>query len=174
MKWVLIVVAGLVGIVALVAIVGSLLPKGHVARRTAHYTQTPDSVWAAIADVPGQASWRTDLKSVERAEDRNGKQVWRETSKRGDVVPYETTEIIPPRRLVRTIADPDLPYGGRWIYEVAAEPTGARLTITEEGLVYNPIFRFVSHYFLDMGATIEGYMKALGTRFTETPTIDKT
>jgi hypothetical protein len=173
MKWVLIAVAGLVGLVVLVAIIGSLLPKGHVARRTAHYTQSPDSLWAAIADFPGQAAWRTDLKSVERADDRNGRQVWRETSKRGDVVPFETSELIPPRRLVRTIADPDLPYGGRWIYEVAAEPNGASLTITEEGQVYNPIFRFMSRFFFDMGATIEGYQKALGKRFGETPTIDK-
>ncbi len=173
MKWLLIALGAVVGIVAIVAGIGAMLPKAHVVRRSATFAQPPDSVWAVIADFGGQAAWRADIKSVERMADRDGKAVWREVSLRGDAVPYETTEIDAPRRLVRTIADPGLPYGGRWIYEVAPAPGGSTLTITEEGEVYNPVFRFVSHFFMDMGATADGYLTALGRRFGQTSTIVK-
>jgi uncharacterized protein YndB with AHSA1/START domain len=161
MKWVLIVVGALVGLVGIVAIIGSFLPKAHTARRRLLVAQPPERVWAAVTDFPGQAAWRPELKAVERATDRDGKEVWREIPKRGDAMPLETTELVAPRRLVRTIADPSLPFGGRWVYEVEPAPGGARLTITEEGEVYNPIFRFVSHFFMDPAATIDAYLRAL-------------
>lgn len=171
MKWIVIALGALVMLVVVAAAIGSALPKGHVAKRSASFAQTPDRVWAVLTDFAGQAAWRADIKSIERASDRDGKPVWREVSKRGDVVPYETTEAEPPRRLVRTIADPKLPYGGRWIYELTPTPTGTRLTITEEGEVYNPIFRLVSR-FMDMSATIDGYLLALGRHFGETPVLE--
>jgi len=173
MKWVLIIVGAIGALVAVVAIIGSLLPKGHVARRTAHFAQPPEQVWVAISDFAGQAAWRPELKAVEPAGDRNGKAVWLEVPKSGSPMPLETTEMDAPRRLVRTITDPKLPFGGRWIYDVAPEPGGSRLTITEEGEVYNPIFRFVSHYFMDTAGTIEGYLTALSAKFAEPPRIDK-
>ena len=166
MKWILIPIGALVALIVLAMAIGALLPKGHVAQRSADFSQPPERVWAAISDFAGQASWPRDVKAIERIGDRNGKAVWRETSAGGDVIPYETTELDPPRRLVRTIADPKLPYGGRWIYEVAGAPTGARLTITEEGEVYNPIFRLVSR-FMDMRATMDRYLVSLGEHFGE-------
>jgi uncharacterized protein YndB with AHSA1/START domain len=172
MKWILTIFGVVVALISLAAIIGALLPKGHVARRSAQFAQPADSVWAVISDFASQAAWRPDIKAVERLDDRNGKPVWREVSKGGDKVPYETTEMDAPRRLVRTIADPSLPFGGRWLYEIVPAAGGSRLTITEEGEVYNPVFRFVSHFFLDMGATAEAYLKALGARFGETPHIE--
>jgi uncharacterized protein YndB with AHSA1/START domain len=173
MKWPLVALGAAVGIVAVVVAIGAMLPKAHVVRRSATFAQPPDSVWAVISDFAGQASWRTDIKSVERIADRNGNAVWREVSLRGDAVPYETTETDAPRRLVRTIADPGLPFGGRWTYELARAPGGSTLTITEEGEVYNPVFRFVSHFFMDMGATAEAYLAALGKRLAEVPATRK-
>jgi uncharacterized protein YndB with AHSA1/START domain len=171
MRWVVFVVGALVAVVVLVVAIGAMLPKGHVARHSAVFAQPPERVWGTITDFAGQASWRSDIKSVEPAPERNGKQVWRELSTRGDAVPYETTEMDPPRRLVRTIADPKLPYGGRWIYELAPAPGGTRLTITEEGEVYNPVFRVVSR-FMDMSATMKAYLVALGKHYGESPTLE--
>src|ERR1051325_1029856 len=103
MKVILGVIVFLVVIVAVACVVGYSLPKAHTTARSAVYNRPADSVWAAITDFQGQARWRTDIKSIGPAPDRNGKPVWREVSKRGDTVPYETTEMEPPRRLVRTI-----------------------------------------------------------------------
>lgn len=173
MKWVLIVLGALVALVAIVAVVGTLLPKGHVATRTAVFSRPPEAVWAAITDFAGQAAWRPELKAIERAADRDGRAVWREIPKSGSPMPLETTESLAPARLVRTIADPKLPFGGRWVYDLAPSGTGTRLTITEEGEVYNPIFRFVNHYFIDVAGTIEAYLTALSAHFGEPARIER-
>jgi hypothetical protein len=75
-----------------------------------------------------------------------------------------STAFEPPRRLVTRIADEDLPFGGTWTYEL--EPLGAstRVILTENGEVYNPIFRFVSRFLLGHDATMIVYLDALEER----------
>ena len=53
---------------------------------------------------------------------------------------------------------------------MSSRPTdaGTRLTITENGEVYNPIFRFVSRFFLGYTSTMESVLRALGTKHGET------
>lgn len=65
------------------------------------------------------------------------------------------------------IADKDLPFGGTWTYEVNRLPSGATLKITENGEVYNVLFRFMSRFVFGHHATIETYLKYLGRKFRE-------
>jgi len=62
---------------------------------------------------------------------------------------------------VVVIASKDLPFGGRWEYDVAPDGNGSRLTITERGEVYNPIFRFMARFIFGYTKTIEEYQAAL-------------
>jgi uncharacterized protein YndB with AHSA1/START domain len=172
MKWAWIIAGGLAGLVALVAIIGSLLPRGHKARGSARFKQSPESVWAAITDYAGQVQWRAELKSVERDPDQEGKPVWREIQKNGDALPLATIEEVPGKRLVRKIADPSLPFSGTWTYELQAAEGGCVLTITEDGEVSNPIFRFVARVFMDPSATLRGYLAALGRKFGEDASVE--
>ncbi len=167
MIWVLASVGILAGLVMLVAAVGSFLPPEHVASRTLKLAQPPEIVWQTIIDRGGQPAWRADLKSIEPFPHRNGHEVWQEVSRRGDRLTLEALEIIPPRRLVTRIADEDLPFGGRWEYEITPAASGCHLTITEIGQVYNPIFRFISRFVIGHAATIEQYLKALAAKFGE-------
>jgi hypothetical protein len=89
---------------------------------------------------------------------------WRETDSSGAIA-YERVETIAPRRIVNRIADPKLPFGGSWTYEVAPSGDGTELTITENGEVYNPLFRFVSRFIMGHSATIEKYQHDLAARF---------
>lgn len=172
MKWVLIVVGGLLLLVALAAAIGSLLPKAHVASRTAHYRQPPEAVWAAITDYKNFHGWRTGLRSVEPRPEKNGWPQWKEVWSDGTELPLDMIEFDPPRRMVTRIANPDLPFGGTWTYEIAAEAGGCSLTITERGEVYNPIFRPVSRL-TDPSATIRDYQVALGRKFGEQTTSER-
>lgn len=174
MKWVLIPVGAVVALVAIAAGIGAMLPKGHTAARTARFSQSAEAVWVAITDYSGQTSWRTELERVEQLPDHQGHPVWREFPKSGSPMTLETLEALPPRRLVRRIADEDLPFGGTWMYEIEATAEGSTLTITEDGEVYNPFMRFVMKVFLDPGATAEGYLKALGKKFGEDVAVEKT
>src|SRR5262245_32768383 len=133
MRWAAIVLGALIGAIALVALIGLLLPKSHVARASARYSKTPEELWAVITDFAAQPTWRSDLASATQVTGKAGPPVWQERQKNGQTMPLATTEAVPPRRLVRTIADSTLPFGGRWIYDLASEGGGTRLTITEEG-----------------------------------------
>jgi hypothetical protein len=56
---------------------------------------------------------------------------------------------------------------------ITADGPGASIVaITEHGSVYNPAFRFVSKFIMGHTATIDAYLRALGSRFgaTVTPT----
>ena len=170
MRRILMVLTGLAAFVGGVAIVGMLLPSGHIASRSIVLPQPRDSVWAVVTDYASQPSWRKDVTRVERVIDGPGGEIWREDG--ADPLLLQTTESVPPSRLVRTIADTTQPFGGRWIYEFEATPSGGtRVTVTEEGEVYNPIFRVVSR-FMDPSATIREYLTNLAARFGEQVTIE--
>lgn len=163
MKWVLIVGAVLVGLVAVMAIVGLMLPKAHVASRRARVAQPPAAVWAVVTDFAGMASWRSDLKSVEMLDEHDGLPAFREHGDNGDIA-MQVVEMRAPEHLVVRIADPDLPFGGAWTWELATEGGGTAVTITERGEVRNPIFRFLSRFVFGHTATMERVLADLGKK----------
>lgn len=167
MEWIWIVLAVSAGPFILVTVVGLLLPQGHVVSRAARYRQPPEIIWSSITDYAGQPRWCPELERVERLPDRNGHPVWQEFTRSGPPLTLETTTADAPRRLVRRIVDPDLPFGGSWIFDVGAGEDGALLIITEKGEVYNPYFRLVARLFMDPGATAEAYLRALAGKFGE-------
>jgi uncharacterized protein YndB with AHSA1/START domain len=161
MIWVLVAVGVVAGLIVAIVLIGLLLPKGHTASRTATFARPPEVVWDVIADFRAAPTWRKELARVEVLADANGQPVWKEVPKRGTPLTLQRIECDPPRRLVGKIADPKLPFGGCWVYELKPVPSGCTLTITENGEIYNPVFRFVSQFF-NLAATIELYLKQLG------------
>ena len=166
MKWVLIVLGVIVGLILLIGLVGMLIPKSHVASRKARFNQPPQTVWDAITDFQGQTSWRTNLSTVERLPDREGNAVWRETNRRTGPLKMMMMTSDPPHRMVNQIVD-NKSFGGTWIYEITPTDRGCELTITERGEIYNPIFRVFARFVLGYTATMETYLKQLGTKFGE-------
>lgn len=180
-----VVIGALILLVAVVALIGTMLPRNHVAARMVRVKQAPEQVFAIISDVEKMPAWRADLKRVEiLPSDANGHMMFREQG--SDAVTYRVETSEPPRRRVVRIADTNLPYGGTWTYEVApaaAPPAqdggvgvradGAPLTqvtITERGEVYNPIFRFMSRFVFSHHASIDAYLAALGKKLGESVT----
>lgn len=153
-------------LVALMAIIGKSLPQGHVAARRVRLRQPAETIWQAISDIDGFTSWRTNLKRLERLPDRDGKPVWREFTSQGTLT-LEQIEAVPPRRMVGRIADPKLPFGGTWTYEIEPADGGSQVTITENGEIYNPLFRFLARYFFGYHGALETYLKQLGKKFGE-------
>lgn len=135
MKIVLIALALVIVPVALVVLIGAMLPVAHHAQRTAQLSKSPAEVYAVLA---GPTDWQPGRK-----------------------VPFEQLEANPPRKLVTRISDRSLPFGGTWTYELKPSNMGTELTITEDGEVYNPLFRFVSKFVIGHTATIDQYIGAL-------------
>jgi hypothetical protein len=159
-RWILWTVLALGGVVAVVAIVGASLPKGHSASVTARVALPPDGLYALLVDVDKYPTWRHDVKKLERLPDREGKPAWVETMSTGKI-PLYFERMERPTLLVGRIADPSLPFGGTWTYRITPAAGGSDLTITEDGEVYNPIFRFMSRFVFGHTATLEAFMKHL-------------
>ena len=172
MLWLFIIILGsLAAAIALVVVIGMALPQNHRAARTARFSQAPATVWSAITDHASEPTWRGDIVKKERLDDRDGHAVWRETRKRGDTMTLETMVFEPPRRMVGRIADEKLPFGGTWTYEIAPVDGGSActLTITEDGEIYNPVFRFVARFLIGYQGTMNGYLAALSRKFGREP-----
>ena len=171
MKIVLIVLGALVAIVLLIVVVGWSLPVKHRASRQATYPITsPESLYAAITSVEAFPTWRSKVASVERVASPTGARSYRETGGDGAIL-YVVDQEVPARWLVTRIADPSLPFGGTWTFELSPNASGAILRITEDGEVYNPVYRFMSAYVFGHHATIDSYLTDLGTKFGTTVSI---
>ena len=142
MRWMVLVVGGLVVLVAVVAIVGSMLPRNHVASRTLRVRRPPQETWTAIT----QAMSASD-------------------------VPIDIVESDPPRTLVSKVKETEKMFGGTWTVAIAAVEGGSTLTITEDGWVGNPIFRFVSRFVMGHHATLDGMLKTVAKSFGEEPQL---
>jgi uncharacterized protein YndB with AHSA1/START domain len=169
MRWVLGFLAVVVALVLVVVAVGFVLPKAHVASMSARYAAPPEALWESLTNVAAFPEWRPGITRVEMLPDADGRRGWREHGT-SDAMTYRVMEADPPRRLVSRIADANLPYGGTWTYELTPVDSGTRVTITERGEIYNPIFRVVSRFVLGYTATMDGVLRALGTRHGESVT----
>jgi uncharacterized protein YndB with AHSA1/START domain len=167
MKWVLILVAVLVGLPVLMILVGTVLPREHVAAVAIVLRQPPETVWAVVRDLGAVPQWWPGLRSSERVTGPDGRERWRQVSG-GGAMTIVVEEGQPPRRLVSQIEPPPgAPFGGAWIYEIVPEGDGSRVTVTEQGWVANPLFRFLSRFVFGHYRTLESYARALGRRFNE-------
>lgn len=164
MKIALYAVVVLVVLVAVVFTIGWFLPVGHVATRSAAFARPPQDLYAAVSDVAKYPQWWSELSQVEMLPSRSGRIRFREHMSTGPVV-MEVVESVPRSRFVTRIDDPDQPFGGTWTFEIAPDAGGTRLTVTERGEVYNPLFRFLSRFVFGYTGTMESFLQALGAKF---------
>ncbi len=160
MRWLLIIGGTLGGLVAVIIAAGYALPVKHVASLSVELDAPPERVWETITDMTSFPLWRKDVKSVEIVQRAPAGPVWRERSSDGTIT-YETVESVPPLRLISRISDRSLPFGGTWTFDLTPTPRGTRLTIREDGEVYNPVFRLASRFVLGHDATIRKYIADL-------------
>jgi hypothetical protein len=167
MRWVVWIVASLAVLALIVAIIGALLPKAHTASRTARVALPPDALYTLLTDIDRFPDWRTDVKRVERLPDRNGLPAWIEHGRHG-AIPLFSERMERPSRLVGRIGE-GLAFGGTWTYRIAPAPGGSELTITEDGEIYNPGFRFLARFVFGYYSTLDGYIKDLQAKVAATP-----
>ncbi len=160
---VLVILISGVALFGVVFVIGSLLPVAHVASVRATFLASTEDVFALISDYQQHPSWRPSVERIEELPPRDGKPAWQEIGSTGPL-PMELTESDPPRSMVTTILSEGMPFGGRWIYDVETTAEGTVLTITEEGEVYNPIFRFVSRFIMSHHKTATTYLQDLGRK----------
>jgi uncharacterized protein YndB with AHSA1/START domain len=163
--WFLLVMGVLVGLLVLIVVTGILLPRRHVVSRSLTIQAPPAKIWEIISDFRNVPTWHPQVIRAERLPDHHGREVWRETYKGDFVMKLATTELLPPRRLVRSIADEKGPFTGCWEFEIIPADEGSRITITERGEVSNPLIRLMFRLFMNPAMYLEKYLKALAAKF---------
>ena len=159
MKIALIVVGVLVVLTGGILAIGAILPKHHVASRSATFHATPDKLFALIS---GPQDWRSDVAKSEIIPNNNGRDLLRETTRDGNTLDYLVVERVPPTLLKRQTATRNLPYSGSWTYSQQPQGDQTVVRITEDADIYNPLFRFVSRFILGYTGSIDVYLRALG------------
>lgn len=146
---------------------GSSLPREHEVTSRIELAQPVQEVWAVVRNPAALRGTWPELTRAERATDPSGRETW-VTEVDGNTMRLQVTEAQAPRRMVTTIvAGDDAEFGGSWIYQLAPTPEGGtRVTLTEAGWVRNPLYRVMGRMF-GMHHSIEGYLRALGTHFSE-------
>ena len=141
MKPFLLALAILVVLIVAIVVIGALLPKHHVAQRTAAFNATSEQVFRLIS---GPQDWRTDLSEYKFYDDA-GRHMISETDKRGQRITYEVVESQSPTSFRRAIADKNLPFGGTWTWSIEPhDGGGCSVQILGDGDIHNPVFRVVS------------------------------
>jgi uncharacterized protein YndB with AHSA1/START domain len=136
MKWILWIVVSLVAVIGVVTLVGYLLPVHHEVSRSAEFNRPPEAVYALIADLKNYSAW------------------WPENQTNVEVV-----EAVPPAKFVTKIVG-ETDFGGTWTMEIVPTSGGSRLTITERGEIYNPIFRTLARFVFGYTSTMESCLAA--------------
>lgn len=170
MKWVILIIGIVVFLVAVMAAVGAMLPRDHHATRKARFHVSPAALFAVLAGPP---DWRTGVASYGELPDQEGRKRWWEEDTHRQKITYELVEAKPPERLVTRIAQPGLPFGGGWTFEISQlAGGGSELRIRENGEIYNVIFRFMARFLFGYTGTIETYLRDLGAKFGEPVAIE--
>ena len=136
MKWILRIAVSVVALVACLALVGYFLPVSHEASHSAEFNKPPEAVYALVSDLKNYQAW------------------WPENQTNVEVV-----EAVPPTKFVtRIVGETD--FGGTWTMQIEPTSVGSRLTITERGEVYNPIFRTLATFVFGHTSTMESCLAA--------------
>jgi hypothetical protein len=148
-------------------LLGSRLPREHVARVQVELPVPSTAVAARIRDVLNYPKWRRELRGVSLEQHSDGVLRYRETSKEY-TLRFERTEPVPEQEFISRIINTDLPFGGHWEFSVATlSAKSSRLTIAEHGFVDAPLWRFFSYYVFGHDTNLKRYADNLARSFAD-------
>jgi len=167
-----VVLGTLLALVATLVLFGVLTPRRHTARVRLRLSRNPSEAWHVIADLAAWPAWNADAREVVRVSDVNDHATWRVTDSHGHAIPYEIVHASAPAdgapgRLVTRIADDGLPFGGSWTWTVEPDGAGSTVTIVEDGVIRNVIFRALARTMFGYTTTQKRALSALAAHFRE-------
>lgn len=162
-KWIVFAFIVIIGLVAVVLIMGSNLPALHRAVAQRVINAPVLLVYQRITAFEQAPQWRPTLHKVEVM---SRDPVLRYIEHAGaEHIEYELVENRSPDFLRIRIASTDLPYSGEWSISLREEDAQTLVEVTEVGRVENPIFRFLSHHVFGHTASMSAYLDDLQRSF---------
>lgn len=138
---------------------GRRLPVEHRAAASGRVEASQDRVWKLVSDTATQTAWRKGLAKVVLLP-RGAESCWSETQSSMSITFCTVREVPESLRVVRIAEMPE--FGGTWTY--ALEPAGdgsTQVTITEDGWVKSPLWRFMGHYVMGEDTNVRQFLADL-------------
>lgn len=163
--WAIIILVVGGGLVAIVGLIGAIMPAEDVAVAQIFVPHPPESVWLVITNYGQMSSWNPQYVQSELLPPAtNGHPRWRAVLGQGYTVTFEQTEADPPKRLVNTIVDQSLPFGGTITFSLTPIDQGTALTLTSRGEIHNPFIRFLAFFVFKHKPLVERAVASLKSR----------
>ena len=157
-----IAVLSILALVALVFVLGLLLPKQREFVKTANLKNPPEEVFQIIAGFKKQASWRSDVQEIKVIDQH----IWTEVPKNGTSITFRIKRKVKNQLFEIEIIEPKS-FNGYWVGTFERIPTGTKIVFREVVIIENPFFRVISSIFIDLDKTMELYMANLKTKLGE-------
>lgn len=135
MGYLITAVVALLGAITALTIAGAFLPKQHNGHAEAFIAASPEKLWDLMER---EKEWFSNVPPT--------------------ITLPETTR---PFKRVTKISDTSLPFGGVWTVTLVPEAHQTKVTVLEEGEVYNPLFRFLARFVFGHDTTAKNYLNAL-------------
>lgn len=126
----------LVGSLAAMTLVGFFLPRDHTASVFAFINAEPEAIFDAAVKLQNESDIKTKVTQEQR----------------------------PKSRIAEIVEERGAAFGGTWTLEIEPTDDGGKLTITEHGRVYNPLFRFLSRFVFGHESTAKQFLATLRKR----------
>lgn len=160
--WIL--VGSLLVLIGSVFVLGTLLPRDHVAVASTTVPKPAEEVWNLIRRPGDAPSWRPSIKKIEPIEGpADAPTAWIEHSSSGKLK-FNVVRDDPPRLLETRIDDSGLPFGGSWTFELTPDGAGTKVRITERGFIKLPPFRVIAKFFMGYHGSIRTYLTDLSKK----------
>lgn len=156
MRIVILSLASVALVLAVVWLIGWLLPETREGRAEAIIEAPPELMLAVIADIETQPEWR-DLGAVTRTETG-----WFEVTLRGERIDFVADEMSLDRIRLRFTSDAG--YSGAWHAILQPVPGGTRIAVVEQATVPSPLGRIIARLMFDPTAFATAYLAALKAR----------
>jgi hypothetical protein len=145
-----------VAIVAIIFLVGLMLPKERVFTKTAVLNSDVPKVFSIVTDFKGQTTWRNDVDEIIVIDNKT----WIEVPKKGTAITFQVKRKIENQLFEMEIVEPKS-FQGYWIGTFEEVGNGTKVVFKEVAIIENPFFRVLSSLFIDLDKTMEIYMNNL-------------
>lgn len=155
-------VLSLLAIIAIIFIIGLLLPSKREFVKHAELKSPPEKIFHVVTAVEDQTSWRNDVQKIKII----GPNTWTEIPKKGISITFRIRQKVENRLFEIEIIEPKS-FNGSWIGTFEETTTGTKVVFREVVVIKNPFFRVWSSIFLDLDKVMEVYISNLKTKLGE-------
>lgn len=153
----------IVAIIALVLIIGLLMPKERTFIKTAVLNSDVTKVFSLVTDFKNQATWRNDVKEIIVIDENT----WTEVPKKGTAITFKVKKRVENEIFEIEIIEPKN-FNGYWVgtFKQTKENQTA-IEFKEVVTASNPFFRTLSYLFVDLDKTMDLYLQNLKQKLSE-------